>query len=97
MFSLFCLFFYTLLLIWNIIYITFGNIFSMTWCYHMVSGLNLFLSNNICLLINIVPVKVVSLGLYTARPVITPQCKVFHDMFCLSLGIFLGFLESWWF
>lgn len=95
MFPLFCLFFYTALLIWNIIYITFGNIFSMTWCYHVVSGLDSFLSNNTCLLINIVPVKAVSVGPYAVRPVITPQCKEFHDVYCSSLGVFRGFLESW--
>jgi len=94
MFSLFCLFFYTALLVCNIIYITSGNIYMM-WCYQVVSGLNLFLSNNTCLLINIVPIKVVSLGLYAARPVITPRCKVFHDMYYLLLGMFHGFLESW--
>jgi hypothetical protein len=48
-------------------------------CHHIVSGLSLFLHNNTYLLINVVPFKVVSLGLHTASPVIVPPVSALFE------------------
>jgi hypothetical protein len=47
----------------------------------MVPGLNLFLRNSICLVINIVAFVVVCLGLYTASPATAPPFEIFQQSF----------------
>jgi hypothetical protein len=61
--------------------------FCCTWCEYVGSGLNLFLHNNrSCLLVSVVPFKVVCLGPYSASTVILPQFEAFHEVHCLKLG-----------
>jgi hypothetical protein len=58
-----------------------------TWCHPISPGLNLFLhNNNTLLLINVVPFKVISLGLYTVTPVLIVPFNISHEVHCLKLS-----------
>jgi hypothetical protein len=61
----------------------------------MVSGLSLFLRNNICVLINVVPFKVVSWVLYTASPAIALLFAAFREVRCLKQSATRDFVELW--
>ena len=57
-----------------------------TSCKRIVAGLNLFLSNNIHLIINVVLFQIGSLGLYVASQATAPSLVAFYKVHCLKLG-----------
>jgi hypothetical protein len=73
------------LLKWRTLLSTLWNM--NVWCNQIVSGLCLFLhNNNTYLVINVVPFKVVSLGLYTASLMIAQPSEAFCEKHYLKLG-----------
>jgi hypothetical protein len=58
-----------------------------TWCHRVSPGLNILLhNNNTMLLINVVPFKVICLGLHMVTAVLRVQFNTFYEVQCLKLS-----------